>query len=356
VRSRINVNPTTAAVTITTDPGPRGETIPTLLKGIPVELKHLEVLINRPGFEFNPTSCNRTQITGTLTGSEGTATPAQSPFQASGCTSLPFHPTLTATAGGHATKADGTSLQVRVTSQGLGVANIAKVDLAIPGALPSRQSTLKKACPGPVFEANPAGCSEESVIGMAVIHTPVLRNPLSGPAYLVSHGNAAFPDVEFLLQGENITLLLDGATDIKKGVTYSRFDSAPDAPFTTFETTLPAGPHGILTAYANAKEPYDLCHSKLTIPTEITAQNATVIKQNTSVAITGCKAVASYKTSRAQRLAKALKACRSKYKGAAKRAKRHGCERKARKRYATKASARSKKAARRGRHAQHRGS
>jgi len=213
----------------------------------------------------------------------------------------------------------------------LGQANIAKVDLQLPIQLPSRLPTLQKACQDTTFNANPASCSPESIIGQATIHTPVLKNPLSGPAYLVSHGNAAFPDVEFVLQGENITLLLDGKTDIKKGITYSRFETAPDAPFTTFETILPAGPHSALTAYT-PKTPFDLCGTNLTMPTEITAQNGTVIHQNTAITPDGCGAVQSFKVTRAQLLVKALAACRHKYKH--KPHKRAACERAAKRRYA----------------------
>ncbi len=351
VRNRINVNPSTAQVTVTSDPGPRGEKIPAILDGVPVQLKALQVAVNRPAFDFNPTNCEALATTATLSGGEGATADLSAPFKAEGCAGLPFHPTLEASTAGQASKADGASLDVKVTSQGLGVANIQKVFLTIPKILPSRlQPTLQHACLAAVFEANPAGCDEDSLIGYATVHTPVLKSPLTGPGYVVSHGGAAFPDTEFVLQGEGITLVLDGKTDIKKGVTYSRFESTPDAPFTTFEAVLPEGPHSILGVNTEEAPNYSLCGHKITIPTVITAQDGAVIGQTTKVAVTGCSGVEAYKATSAQLLAKALKACKHKYKKKSQKSKRLACEKAAKKRFDPKKKAhKAKSTARHGR-------
>ena len=346
VRSRINVNPDTAQVTITTDPGPRGEAFPTMIRGIPAQIKKILVNVDREGFEFNPTNCGPMKLEGLLDGSEGASSSVSSSFQVGGCQRLPFAPTFTAATNGHASKADGADFVVKVSSRGLGQANIAKVDLQLPKALPARLSTLQKACTEAAFNANPASCPEWSDIGTATIHTPILRTPLSGPAYLVSHGNAAFPDVEFVLQGEGITLVLDGKTQIKNEITYSKFESAPDAPFTTFETVLPAGPHSALTANVAESKKYDLCGESLVMPTTITAQNGAVIAKSTRIALEGCAAVKGAKAkklTRAQKLAGALKSCRKRFKRA--RRRRAACERAARRRYAAKKAAHKRSAA-----------
>ncbi|MEA2207717.1 MAG: hypothetical protein QOF54_194, partial [Solirubrobacteraceae bacterium] len=305
-------------------------------KGVPSQLQHINVTVDRPNFEFNPTNCAPKSVTATLTGAQAATANVSAPFQIANCGKLPFAPKLTATSGGQASKPNGASLNVNVTSAGLGQANIQKVFLTLPKALPSRLTTIQKACVDAVFNKNPAACDEGSVIGRATIHTPVLKSPLTGPAYLVAHGNAAFPDVEFVLQGEGITLVLDGKTDIKKGITYSRFDTTPDAPFTTFETQLPTGPHSALTANVPESAHYSLCATKLTMPTEITAQNGAVIKQETKIGLTGCKKTS---ISRAQKLKKALKACRKKHD----KHKRSACEKQARKRYGPKKAAKHKK-------------
>ncbi len=333
VRSKLFIDPNTAAVTILSDP------LPTQVKGIPLQLKRVIATVDRQGFQFNPTNCNPMSINGTLSGSEGASQSVSSPFQVGGCGNLPFGPKLTASVAGNSTKANGAAFAVTVTSQGLGQANIAKVSLQLPIALPARLTTLQKACLEATFSANPASCPPESVIGNATIHTPVLRNPLSGPAYLVSHGGAAFPDVEFVLQGEGVTLLLDGKTDVKKGITYSRFESAPDAPFSSFQTILPAGPHSALTSNVPAAKKFSLCGQSLQMPTVISAQNGAVIDTTTKIAVTGCGAVKASKAkklTRAQKLKRALKACRAHFKAKRLKAKRAKCEAQAKKRYGGK--------------------
>jgi hypothetical protein len=326
VRSSIRVDPHTSQISVVSDPLPQMiNSIEGLHSGIPSDVRTVNVTINRPGFTFNPTNCAALSVTGTITSPAGTSASVSSPFHAADCASLPFHPTLEASVGGKASKANGASLTVKVTSSP-GQANIAKTDLTLPLTLPSRLSTIQKACLAAVFEANPASCDEGSLIGTATVHTPVLNGPLTGPGYLVSHGGAAFPDVEFVLQGEGITLVLDGATDIKKGITYSKFETVPDAPVETFEAVLSTGPHSALTANVPPKANYSLCGASLVMPTLITGQNGAVIAQSTKIKLTGCPKVKVL--TRAQKLAKAIEECKKKPKS-----KRAACTRLARKRY-----------------------
>jgi hypothetical protein len=119
-------------------------------------------------------------------------------------------------------------------------------------------------------------------VAQVTVHTPLLNSALLGPAYLVSHGGAAFPDVEMVLQGEGVELVVDGKTQIKKGITYSHFETVPDAPISSFEFKSPQGELALFTAHV------DLCDQKLVMPTSMTGQNGAVVTQNTPVEVEGC--------------------------------------------------------------------
>ncbi|HTZ62643.1 MAG TPA: hypothetical protein VMB51_00910 [Solirubrobacteraceae bacterium] len=275
IRQALYINPTTAQVTDVSDP------FPTIRDGIPLRIQRVQVELNREDFTLNATSCEAKSITGTATSTAGTQTAVSARYQAAGCASLPFSPTFTASTDGHTSKADGASLNVKISFSS-GQANIHKVELEIPKVLPSRLSTLQKACTEAQFNANPAGCPSASLIATAIARTPLLPEPLSGPVYFVSHGNEAFPDTVMVLQGDNVKLEVTGHTQIKNGATFSRFETVPDAPVSSFEFKAPEGPYSIFGANAN------LCDTEVRLPTTITAQNGAVLKQDTLVAPEGC--------------------------------------------------------------------
>jgi hypothetical protein len=328
VRVALSINQTTAQVTATSS------AFPQIIDGVPLRIRTVNVTLNNQAFTFNPTSCAESSITGTIYSTQGAKAGMSTPFNAVGCKNLPFKPGFSASTVGKASKASGASLLVKVTSKGGPQAggeeaNIASVKVDLPKQLPSRLTTLQKACTETQFEANPAGCPAASAVGIATAVTPILAHPLMGPAYLVSHGGKAFPDLEIILQGEGVKLVLDGNTDIKNGITSSTFKTVPDAPISSFELKLPTGKFSVLGANVPAKANYSLCGQTLSMPTAITGQNGAVVKQTTKIAVTGCGKAKAKTLTRAQKLKAALKACKKKPKG-----KRGSCEKQARKRFA----------------------
>jgi hypothetical protein len=334
VRARIEVNPYTSALTITTNP------LPQVVAGVPTDLREIDAVIERPEFMVNPTNCNPQSFSGTAYGTQppgGTgsnpggqpdiAAPIGSHFQVGACRALEFAPKFSVSTSGKTSKSQGASLTARVSypnvPQGTD-ADIGLVKVELPKQLPSRLTTLQKACTNAQFEANPAGCPAASEIGHAVVHTPLLPVPLEGPAIFVSHGGEAFPSLTMVLQGDGVTVDLVGTTFISKaGITSTTFKTVPDDPFSTFELTLPEGPYSALAANGNLCAPTTTktvkkrvtvrVHGRrktetrkltttvagsLVMPNEFVGQNGAVIKQTTDISVTGCSKLEPAKASK----------------------------------------------------------
>jgi len=320
VRAKIEINPITAAITITSNPPGTPGAIPTMIEGFPLEIEHVNATTTRSGFQFNPTSCNKMEVSGTIHSSEGSTNTIGVPFQVTNCKNLAFTPKFTASTSAKDNFNNlGASLTTKVTypdgPQGT-YANVAKVKVELPLALPSRLTTLQKACLAKVFEANPANCPPDSFIGHAIVHTQLLPVPLEGPAIFVSHGGEAFPSLIMVLQGYGVTIDLVGTTYISHaGITSTTFKTVPDQPFETFELTLPTGKFSALAADTNVCKPTktetvkkkvsvkrkgktikvtkkvsEKVAAPLLMPTEFVAQNGAEFKQTTKISVTGCKA------------------------------------------------------------------
>jgi hypothetical protein len=290
VRQSLRIDPNDSHVTDVSD------AFPTILDvtgangqvdGIPIKLRRVDVSIDRPGFSFNPTNCNKLQVGGAITSNQGASSTLVTPFQVTDCEKLKFAPKFSVSTSGKTSRSKGASLTAKVTypngPQGT-YANIARVKVELPKALPSRLTTLQKACLAKVFEANPAACPSASLIGHAVATTPILAVPLAGPVYFVSYGGEKFPNLIMVLQGNGVKIDLVGTTFISKaGITSTTFKTVPDAPVGSFEITLPEGRYSALAANGN------LCTKKLVMPNEFVAQNGAAIHESTKIAVTGCK-------------------------------------------------------------------
>jgi hypothetical protein len=288
VRAMVNIDHRTAALTVTSDP------LPQIIDGVPLRLRTANVTVEREHFVFNPTSCAAMHIKATITGAQGAVSHSEVPFAVAGCAGLSFKPSFKASTSSHTSRGNGASLYVQLTVPPGTQSNIAKAKVELPKQLPSRLTTLQKACTAATFESNPASCPTGSLVGYAKVITPLLPVTLSGPAYFVSYGNAKFPELIVVLQGYGVRVDLHGETFISKtGITSSTFNEAPDVPFTSFELYLPEGKDSALAANGN------LCaeKQKLGMPTTFTAQDGTELKQTTKIAVTGCpKTTASTKS------------------------------------------------------------
>jgi hypothetical protein len=285
VRSKVDVDPTDAHLTVVSD------AFPTMLDGIPLQLQHINVDVNRPGFVFNPTSCEPMKLTGELESAEGATASVSNPFQVTNCAALSFKPEFKVSTSAKTSRVEGASLHVTLTLPNTPrgtAANVAKVKVSLPKQLPSPLKTLQKACTEKVFAENPGNCPKASRVGEATVQTPVLEGPLTGPAYFVSHGGAKYPELIIVLVGEDgVMVQVHGETFISKaGITTATFATVPDVPFSNFELNLPEREYPALTANGN------LCQAqtagKLLMPTEMVGQNGLKINQETKISVTGC--------------------------------------------------------------------
>jgi hypothetical protein len=278
VRAALNIDPHTAALTFTSGP------LPQILDGMPLRAQTLNVTIDRPRFMFNPTNCNALQVTAKLASAEGALAYASVPFAAGGCKYLPFRPKLTALTRANGELAGhGASLHVVIATTAR-QANIRSLKVDLPQRLPARLETIQHACPEGVFERNPAACPPASVIGSGTAATPVLGAPMRGPAFLVAHGVAAFPDMVLVLQAQGVRIDLTGALFVDQhNVTSTTFRTIPDVPIRRLDLVLPEGRSSVLAASAS------LCSGRLHILTAITGQNGARVKPTVKVAVAGCK-------------------------------------------------------------------
>ena len=236
VRSKVLVDRETAQITTQSD------RIPEILDGIPLRIKYLHFDFNRPGFTLNPTNCDPFQVNGQIVGNQGTIAEPTALYQVANCADLRFAPKLGLKLKGSTKRRGHPVLQATVNAKP-GEANIARTQVAMPKTLLLDQSHIGTVCTKVQFSSH--SCPAGSVYGQAMIKTPLLEEPLSGPVYLRS-SNTKLPDLVADLNGQ-IEIALVGKIDTANGGGLrATFAKVPDAPVTKFVLDMQGGKKGLL--------------------------------------------------------------------------------------------------------------
>jgi len=260
VRAPVYVDPRTAQVSTTTDP------IPQILQGIPLDVRSLDISLDRPDFTQTGTSCDPSAVRGSLISSLGQLTSLGSRFQLAECTRLGFKPKMSLFLKG-ATKRGGHPALTVVLRTRPGDANIASLSLAMPRSEFLDQAHIRTICTRVQFAAD--ACPPAAVYGEARVETPILDYPLSGHVYLRSSDNT-LPDLVPDLRGpayQPLKVESAGRTDSIRGGIRNTFDFIPDAPFTKLLTQLQGANKGLLV---NSR---DICAETFRATVKYTAHN-----------------------------------------------------------------------------------
>jgi hypothetical protein len=248
VRVALSLEPRTAQVHAVSDP------IPHVYGGATLDIRSVNVVLNRDDFTLTGTNCSPLSFEGSLLG--GGANPldpaaffpaaVSAPYKVNGCEQLGFRPKLFLRLFGGMRRAKNPKLRAVLLPR-KGDANIARAATILPPSLILDQANLAKVCTRVQFAANE--CPKKSIYGNARAFSPLLDDPVSGPIYLRSSNNT-LPDLVADLRGQ-VDLELVSRTDSVRGRIRNTFDIVPDVPVSKFILTLRGGRKGLLVNSRN---------------------------------------------------------------------------------------------------------
>jgi hypothetical protein len=254
--------------------------LPTIRNGIPLDVRAIELRLDRPGFTLNPTSCEAKAIEGSATMQTGQSVPLDSRFQVGECGHLEFKPKLSLSLKGKTTRSGHPALRA-VLKMPKGGANIASAQVGLPHSEFLDQGNLGQVCTQGDLKA--ATCPQSTVYGHVKVWTPLFDQPLEGPVYLGVGFGYQLPALVAELNGQ-IRVLLVGKTDTtKKHGLRNTFEAVPDAPAEKLVLELKGGPkYGLLVNSEN------ICRRPQKASASFTAANGKVAHLTPTIA-NSCK-------------------------------------------------------------------
>jgi hypothetical protein len=294
VRAALYVDPVTAQLTVVSDRLPR------ILDGIVLDVRDVQVDVDRARFSTTPTSCKELGAVADIRAQDDTQAVRKERYQMSDCAALRYRPRLALRLTGRKRTKTGRhpGIRARVRQSGVGEAAIKRAQVRLPKSLaldPDNAQALCEFADGTKPDPE-SHCPKGSIIGRARVVSPLLKHPLRGKVFFVKNvridkktGNAirTLPMLVVALRGE-VDVNLRGKSSVKAGRLVNTFKSVPDAPISRFDLKIKGGKNGVLVVTGTSTGNIDICTAPQTALATMDAHNG--MRRNLTIRVkTPCR-------------------------------------------------------------------
>jgi hypothetical protein len=247
-QGRIQIRPSDHGITV------NFVDVPKMFKGVPTHIQNMDITL--PGvaqstqkpFLYNASDCSPFSIITSLTPYTGAVATDSDSYQATGCPTRTFNPSIAfaATSAGDERTAPSWTVKMHTDS---GDSTLKSTTVLLPSVMTVNVQGIGDACPADLVASR--SCPATSKIGTVSVDTPLLSTPVIGTVYMAkSISGQSLPDllmdipapIDMQIRGANSFLTAGNAASQIR----STFTNLPDLIWSDLTMNITGGPKGIL--------------------------------------------------------------------------------------------------------------
>ncbi len=271
VRAAVAVDPITGQLSATSDP------LPTILAGVPLDVRAIKIELGKTGLIRNPTSCDAGAVAAEVVSTSGQIATRNSRFQVGDCKALAFRPRLSLKVSGAIARNGHPSVRAALHTNPSGAA-LRGASFTLPASELLDLGHLRELCP----RSEAVGrCPASSRLGSLRLQSPLLEAPLKGAVYLRVPRHR-LPDLSAELHADGLSFVLSGRTTNSGGRLGISLRSLPDIPISSAVLRLAGGRRGILV------NSHSLCRKSGQVAASFSAHDGKRRRLRVPVRVEGC--------------------------------------------------------------------
>jgi hypothetical protein len=215
--------------------------VPARVHGLPVDLRRVDVDLDRPGFVQNPGSCEPLTFFATITSDVGDVAIPPSPVQYGHCYDPPFNPSFTASLTGETQPLGHPTVNVTV-GMPAGNQHLKRTVVTLPDGVSTDLKNLQVTCSQAQFAAQ--ACPASTRVGDAQANVTITSEVIPADVYLVAVPGQTLPGLGLNFTGRFHQQVIGTVRIVTRSRVQTSFDPVPDLPLSQLALHIAGGASG----------------------------------------------------------------------------------------------------------------